>query len=322
MFAVFVLRFFTYFCGVNRYLILTMSLKTLYRRFRAWQLEPYQFEYESDKSHKCFNCGEEFTGNYCPVCGQYYNEGPVNWSPDDKVHEPLWGLLGPGTLLSFIIQLIGRPGYMISDYLKGRKQVTCSPLEVLCYFGAAAFFVFSFTGKDGSAWVQYVEGRYNVIGKGLEWMLNHLDWAILIVTTFHILPVWLLFRFSRKHSHHNLKEGFFIQAFMASLVLICLMLRALISDWLILLIPLCAFVVYRQLFGYGVWGTLWRTLLGLGVVFYIFVVILVLWIWLSGRYTTIYSKEIHIVIAVALIAVGLGAVWLGYWISKKTEKKG
>lgn len=298
-----------------------MDLKTLYRRFRAWQIEPYHFKYESEKSHKCFNCGEEFTGNFCPVCGQYYNEGPVDWSPDDEVHKPLWGLLEPGTLLSFIIQLIGRPGYMISDYLKGRKQVTCSPLEVLYYFGAAAFFVFSFTGKDGSGWVQYVEGRYNVIGKGLEWMLNHLDWAILIVTTFHILPVWLLFRFAPKHSHHKLKEGFYIQAFMAPLVLICLMLRALISDWLILLIPLYAFVVYHQLFGYGLWGTLWRTLLGLGVVLYIFMVILVLWIWLSGRYVTVFSTGIHIAIAVALIAVGLGVVWIGYRIGKKTEIK-
>ena len=298
-----------------------MNFKTLYQRFRAWQIEPYRFEYETEKSHKCFNCGEEFNGNNCPVCGQYYNEGPVDWSPDDEVKKPLWGLLGPGTLLSFIIQLIGRPGYMISDYLRGRKQVVCSPLEVLCYFGAATFFVFSFTGKDGSGWVQYVDGRYNVLGKALEWMLNHLDWTILIVTTLHVIPVWLLSRFAPKHSHHKLKEGFYIQAFMASLVLVCLMLRALISDWLILLIPLCAFVVYHQLFGYGVWGTLWRTILGLGAVSYIFLIALVIWIWVSGRYPIVFSKEIHIAIAAAMIVAGLVVVWLGYWISKKTEIK-
>ena len=298
-----------------------MNLKALYQRFRAWQIEPYHFKAETEKPHRCFNCGEQFEGNYCPVCKQYYNEGPVVWTPEEEVHKPLWGILEPGTLLSFIIQLLGRIGYMISDYLNGRKQVTGSPFDVLYYIGTATFVVLTLTGKDGSGLVQYLDGRYSVIGRCLEWMLTHIDWAILIVSIFHIFPVWLLFRFAPKHSRHTLKEGFFIQAFMASLVLICIMLRALISDWLILLIPICSYIAYHQLFGYGVWSTLWRTLLCLGIVVYLFAVIIVLWQWLSGRYPTIHSSGELISMAIVLMAAGMGVVMLGYWIGKKTEIK-
>ena len=298
-----------------------MNLKALVRRFRAWQIEPYQFKNETEKPHQCFNCGEQFEGNYCPVCGQYYNEGPVSWTPEEEVRKPLWGLLEPGGLVSFILQLLSRPGYMISDYLKGRKQVTCSPFDVLYYFGAATLVVLSFTGKDGNAMVQYLEGSHGFLAKCLEWMLSHLDWAMLFLAALLILPVWTLFRFAPKHSHHTFKEGFFIQAFMTPLVLICIMLRALISDWLVLLIPICNYIAYRQLFGYSVWGTLWRTLLSLGIVFYIFGVMAMLWLGLSGRYPTVYSSGALIAMAIGFIAVGVGVVFLGYWIGKKTERK-
>ena len=300
-----------------------MNLKALYQRFRAWQLEPYRFECESEKTHKCFNCGEEFEGNYCPVCGQYYNEGPVAWSPEEKApSRPLWGLLEPGSILSFFLQLLGRPGYMIGDYLKGRKQVTGSPIENLCYAAIGAALILSLTGNDSNGWIQSADGGLGLMGICLAWMSSHLDYAALIQTALLILPTWALFRFAPRHPHHTLKEGFFIQAFMASLVLICIMLRALIADWLILLVPICNFVVYRQLFGYGIWGTLWRTILSIGIVFYIFAVLMVTARYLQGELPANHSAGTVVAMDVMLLAVGLGTVLIGYLIGKKTAHKG
>ena len=37
-----------------------------------------------------------------------------------------------------------------------------------------------------------------------------------------------------------------------------------------MLIPLFYYMTYRQLFGYGVWGTLWRNALSLGIIMYFF----------------------------------------------------
>ena len=125
-----------------------MSLKEIYQRFRAWQIEPYQYKCESVNRHKCFNCGNSFEGDYCYVCGQKYKKGPMGWTPDEKHPKPLWGLLEPGTIVSYFLQLLGRPGYMIGDHLDGRKQMTGSPFKLMCYCAIAALFVLSITGNN------------------------------------------------------------------------------------------------------------------------------------------------------------------------------
>ena len=152
-------------------------------------------------------------------------------------------------------------------------------------------------------------------------MSPKLNFSSLFQALLLVFPVWVLFRFAPKHTHHKLKEGFFIQAFMAAMVLVCIMLRALISDWLILLVPICNFIVYRQLFGYGFWGTLWRTLLSMGSVFYIFAVISMMWLCLIGKYPCTHSSGAIVAMGIALIAAGVGVVWLGWWISKRTAAK-
>ena len=298
-----------------------MDIKALYQRFRAWQIEPYQFKRMSKKPHQCFNCGNTFEGDYCPVCGQGYDIGPVDWVPEEEPHKPLWGLLEPGSMISFILQILGRPGYMISDFLNGRKIVTGSPIGVLCYIAAATLVVLSFTGKGGSELIEPMNEELGLYGVCLAWMSEHLDWAVLFQALLLVFPVWVLFRFAPKHSHHKLKEGFFIQEFMTAIVLICIMLRALISNWLILLIPICNYIAYRQLFGYGFWGTLWRTLFSIGIVFYVFAVISMTWLCLIGKYPSTHSSGAIVAMGVVLLAAGVGVVLLGYWIGKKTESK-
>ena len=108
---------------------------------------------------------------------------------------------------------------------------------------------------------------------------------------------------------------------MAAVVLVCIMLRALVSNWLILLIPICNFIAYRQLFGYGFWGTLWRTLLSMGVILYAFAVISMMWLCLIGRYPSTHSSGAIIAMGAVLLAIGVAVVWLGWWIGKKTERK-
>ena len=55
-----------------------MSLKDLYRRFRAWQVEPFRYE-DAVERHTCANCGQSYEGDYCPVCGQKNDVGRVSW---------------------------------------------------------------------------------------------------------------------------------------------------------------------------------------------------------------------------------------------------
>ena len=81
-----------------------------------------------------------------------------------------------------------------------------------------------------------------------------------------ILPTWFLFRYSPRHTAHTLPEGFFIQVFLANIMLIwgflimpLIMMNYYLYSYLtIFIFALYYTIVYRYLFGYGLWGTLCR----------------------------------------------------------------
>lgn len=66
---------------------------------------------------------------------------------------------------------------------------------------------------------------------------------------------------------------------------------------------------------------LWRTLLSIGGVFYFFGVISMMCMSLIGKYPSPHSSGAIVALAVMLLAYGVGVVWLGWWIGKKTEHK-
>ena len=128
-----------------------------------------------------------------------------------------------------------------------------------------------------------------------------------------------VFRFAPKHPRHTLPEGVYIQFFMCTLVLLCIVLRALISDWMLIFIPVYYCIAYKQLFGYGIWGTIWRTLLCLGIIFYFFGVTAMVSMNISGEFRQEHTVFEFLSMFGAFLALGALVLLLGYWISKKTE---
>jgi hypothetical protein len=176
-------------------------------------------------------------------------------------------------------------------------------------------------GQDPeAAWLLSLAEGGGIVGVVLTWLSEHLNWAILIQTALLIVPTWMLFRHSPRNNRHTWPQGIYIQVFMASLVLICILLRDLVGDWILVLVPVFYFIAYRQLFGYSIWGTLWRTVLSLGVTLYTIAVIMMGALCLSGKYTTDYSTGALIAIGLGLLALGLGILYLGYRIDKKKAK--
>lgn len=55
------------------------GLKSRYHRFRQWQEQPFNYQRPTDEVHHCNNCGEDFTGNFCPVCSQKAGLGRIGW---------------------------------------------------------------------------------------------------------------------------------------------------------------------------------------------------------------------------------------------------
>ena len=292
--------------------------ESLFKRFRAWQLKPFSFGSKSEGRHQCANCGTSFDGDYCPGCGQKYNIGPVDWV---AVKEDLFSIVGltkPSSLVMYLAQILARPGYLIHDYISGRRQVCSSPVGKLGTVAVGAVLVNNFTKHAESSWtLPYIE-QGGLFGTILGWLNSNLDWAILIQTLLLIFPTWLLFRYAPKFPRHTLPQGIYIQVFMSALVLIGMMLSTLFGRWMLVFIPIYYVIAYHQLFGYSFWGTLWRTLLCLGIVFYFFGVAMMVCLRISREFWAAHTTWEILSMFGAFLLLGAGILWLGWRISKRS----
>ena len=239
-----------------------MTLKERYQQFKAWQLNPREWSVDEHETHHCVNCGRDFVGNYCPCCSQKAGDDKISWKSVLKSSAEVWGVHNRSLLYS-LWQLAFRPGYLISDYINGKKQVSFPPVKMLVVVGVFSVVVDHFFRsqallkpavkvKDGSPLLNQFD----------NWLDSSPGWGTLILAFFFLIPTWLLFRYAPRNAKHTLPQGFFIQVFMAIIALVVDDLYDLTAiDYFLLLIPICYFISYWQLFGYRFWGNLWRVLI-------------------------------------------------------------
>ncbi|MBQ1409294.1 MAG: DUF3667 domain-containing protein [Bacteroidales bacterium] len=292
------------------------NLKDPLARFRSWQKEPRYYSDQDLKDHRCANCGYEFKGNYCPVCGQGFDEGEITWESVWNNFTSVWDL-DSRSLPSSIWHLIWRPGYFIGDYISGHKQVSHPPANLL--FTVAVIYIiilqifgvnidFTFEGETGMHAFEWIA----------KWLTEHPAWNMMSFTVCMILPTWALFRHAPRHHHHTLPQSVFIQLLMSTLMMVC-SLFANISAWFNLLIPFYYIVTYRQLFGYSTWGTIWRlmicSIIWLNNIFFFCCMML-----LIDNPTSAPTYAI-ILMSFAVLLVAFIMLFIGYIISKRTSKK-
>ena len=166
----------------------------------------------------------------------------------------IWGM-DSRSLLFTLVQLLLRPGYLISDYISGKRQASFPPVKMLLI--VAIVFMIAATLKDPTPIDENdIHSSFDLFAK---WTDNNPGWSMMAISCLFLLPTWLLYRFSPKHRKHTLPEGFFIQVFMGTLLsLIGATARVTDNLYFLYLLPFYYLVAYRQLFGYGWWGTFWR----------------------------------------------------------------
>ncbi|MBO4720689.1 MAG: DUF3667 domain-containing protein [Prevotella sp.] len=204
----------------------------------------------------CYNCDNDFSGNFCPICGQRAEVGRVGWKSIKDNVAILWGM-DSRSLGYTLLQLLGRPGYLVRDYISGRRQVSFPPVKMLvivCLFVVIVESVFHV--KNDVIGLKFDIQEVDDI---IAWINSQKSWATLFLQCFYILPTWLVFRYAPGYPRHTLPEGFFLQVFMSVLSLLSTLFIGYWNDdldlalWIIYM-----YITYRQLFGYGWWGTLWR----------------------------------------------------------------
>ena len=116
------------------------SFRESCEHFRKWQEKPFDYELATNEEQHCNNCGRTFIGNFCPYCSQKAGEGYIGWKSVQQSVMDVWGL-GSRSLPNTVWQLFLRPGYLISDYISGKRQVSFPPVKMLFILSVVAIFL-------------------------------------------------------------------------------------------------------------------------------------------------------------------------------------
>jgi hypothetical protein len=232
------------------------QLIAYYHRFCRWQHEvPHYVNRHEDTVQHCHNCGTTFSDNFCPRCGQRAEVGRVGWKSLKENIALLWGM-DSRSLSYTLFQLLTRPGYLVRDYISGRRQVSFPPVKMLVIVSLFMVIFESVFHLEN----EVVSIHFNIpeIDNVIKWFNDNKSWGTLFYQIFFILPTWVVFRFAPGYPRHTLPEGFFLQIFVSTQSLLLTFLDYLSADFENVVATIFLIITYRQLFGYSWWGTLWR----------------------------------------------------------------
>ena len=108
-----------------------MKLLERYNSWKqTWHLPLATYHFDGTTEHHCANCGWHYEGNFCPCCGQSSQVERFTWKSLPKGFLEIWDL-STRSIPSTFWQLIYRPGFLIGDYLRGRRQSYYPPIKLL-----------------------------------------------------------------------------------------------------------------------------------------------------------------------------------------------
>ena len=298
-----------------------MDVKERVSRFRAWQRKPFNYVNKSVGTTTCANCGTEFNDNYCPRCGQRAGTGRITWKSVREGVLLIWGM--ESRSLSYtLLQLLLRPGRLVSDYLSGKRQVSFPPVKMLLLVAIGYVIIASVKNKFFPEDVVIVDTGLKALDAYINWTELNPGWGVLLLSSLLILPTWILYRHSPRHTHHSLPEGFFIQVFMSTLMMLTSIASLFFTDWVNWVVLIYYFIVYKQVFGYNFWGTLWRYLLCFFVGYLMMIFILYLSeILISGHAVDKKTMMQEIVLLSSNLGIAIVVCIIGFFIGRYTAKR-
>ena len=178
----------------------------------------------------CLNCGKDFQGAYCPYCGQSHSTRRITWGSFWRTFV-MTGIGLQGTLPRTLLELFYRPGYLIRDYLAGKRQHYINPFRCLLLL-AAIFILLGSTPLGGDIKASTSEFGASV-SQGLttsaqeqaatkmmtdamtELIYANFGTFNLLLILMMTLPLWLVFRKQGQYArqHLNLSEAATTMAF-------------------------------------------------------------------------------------------------------------
>lgn len=264
------------------------KIKQRYIRFRELQREGLSAKTAFDSTHTttCLSCGNTFHGAFCPRCGQKAATGRLSVSTIFRsVFTTVF--LGDSAFVRTLCDLLWRPGYLIADYLRGKRSCYTAPLSMLARIVAIyllAVLLFGVTqGRLTLISDDIIMAHVNSqsLSRAIAFLsvvlsnsvLSSLLWAFVFVLPFNLLFARCqLQRTDGSSARLNVAEHFYALVYVACLrfiisVVIDLLLwmgvgvpQFFLSLLLPVLLPAWA---YRQLLSISWLSALWRSILAI-----------------------------------------------------------
>ncbi len=133
--------------------------KQRYKAFCEWQKKPHHVNPMSEEEHVCATCARHYVGNYCPQCGQSACIGRYSFKNAVLLFLDVWGLGNRG-MFRTIRDLFLRPGYMISDYLKGMQMAYFPPFKMLFLLFALSLIVNTGVNIRGENYIRVTQEKF------------------------------------------------------------------------------------------------------------------------------------------------------------------
>lgn len=113
-------------------------LKTWIRSIHIQQIRGRKRPCPSTDECTCCNCALPFVGDFCPRCGQ--TRDTSRYTPRSAVKNVLGGMTNIDSGFGYtLLELLFRPGYMIHDYMAGKRVRYFRPFQTL--FVLAAVYI-------------------------------------------------------------------------------------------------------------------------------------------------------------------------------------
>ncbi len=119
-----------------------------WKAFCEWQRRPSRIPQMAEEHHRCYTCGKEFQGNYCPCCGQSSKIGRYSFKKAFLQFLDVWGMGNRG-MFRTLRDLILRPGYLIRDYVSGMQMAYFPPFKLLFLLTAFSLVIQSGANLKG-----------------------------------------------------------------------------------------------------------------------------------------------------------------------------
>ncbi len=244
--------------------------------------------YVDKQKHHCTNCHMEFEGNYCNNCSQSCNTPRFTYQT--VVKNFLGGITNIDSGFFFTIkELFTRPGYMIRDYISGRRVIYFRPLQMLFVLAAVYAILLQIidpntllenhksiierndiiTGINGdnlSKWLNNSPLIKAIFSMLERWFRGNIALQMILTTPIIALATKWAFRKNELAKKYNLVELFFVRVYASCQMLVAtiLLLPFIGSNdgdipwWLYIISSLW---IYAQLFEGKIVSTFKRTLL-------------------------------------------------------------